>query len=48
MPKINKFRPVVHEKIFKGIGYINLYEICPLRAWPFVTPGTSFEQFCVS
>jgi len=33
---------VVHEKkIFKGFCYIKL---CPLRAWPFMTPGTSFEQ----
>jgi len=27
MPKINAFRPVVHEnKIFKGICYMNLYK----------------------
>jgi len=26
MPNINAFRPVVHEKIFKGVCYINLYE----------------------
>jgi len=28
MPKINAFRPVVHEKkIFKGFCYINIYKI---------------------
>jgi len=28
-------------KLFKGLRYIKL---CSLRAWPFVTLGTSFEQ----
>jgi len=45
MPKINAFRPVVHQKkIFKGFCYINLYKNMSLRAWPSVTSGTSFEQ----
>jgi len=40
MPNINAFQLVVHEKkIFKGFCYINLYKICPLRAWPFETHG---------
>jgi len=28
-------------ELFKGFCYIKL---CSLRAWPFVTLGTSFEQ----
>jgi len=39
---------VVHEKIFKGICYINPYKICPLRTWPFMTSRTSFEQAWIS
>jgi len=36
---------VVHEKkIFKGFCYISLYKTISLRVWPFMTPGTSFEQ----
>jgi len=38
----NAFRLVVHEKIFKGFCYMSP------RAWPFVTPGTSFEQTWIS
>jgi len=39
MPKTNAFMSVFHEKkFFKGFCYMFL------RAWPFVTPGTSFEQ----
>jgi len=29
MLNIYAFRPVVHEKIFKGFYYINLYKMCP-------------------
>jgi len=37
-------RPVVHEKkIFKGFCHINYIKLCPLRAWPFMTPRTLFE-----
>jgi len=46
MTNITAFRPVAHEKMnFKGFCYI---KCCPLRAWPFVTPGTSFEQISIS
>jgi len=39
MPKSNAFRSVVLEKkIFNGFCCMSL------RVWPFVTPGTSFEQ----
>jgi len=44
MPNIYAFRPVVHEKIFKGNYYINLYKMFPLRALPFVTQGNLFEE----
>jgi len=45
MSNINAFRFVVHEKkITKYNRYINLSKICPLRAWPCVTQGTSFEK----
>jgi len=47
MPNINTFRPVAHEKIFKYFCYINLYQTMSLRAWPFVTPGTSYEQIYI-
>jgi len=33
------------KKILKGFYYIKL---CPVRAWPFMTPGTSFEQTLIS
>jgi len=43
-----KIKVMNKEKIFKGFCYINVYIkvqcTCPLWAWPFVTPGTSFEQ----
>jgi len=40
MPNINVFQPVVHEKmIFKGVCYMYI-NLCPLRAWSFVTIGT--------
>jgi len=38
MPKTNAFMSVFHEKFFKVFCYMSP------RAWPFVTPGTSFEQ----
>jgi len=42
MPNINAFRPVIDEKkILKVFCYIKM---CPLRAWPFETSGTLFEQ----
>jgi len=45
MLKINAFRPVVHEKkILKAFAIQTYIKLCPHRAWPFVTPGTSFEQ----
>jgi len=46
MPNVNAFRAVIHKKkMFKGFCYINLFlKICPLWAWPFVTPETLFEQ----
>jgi len=30
--------------------FLNVFAIklCPLRAWPFMTPGTSFEQSWIS
>jgi len=45
MLKANAFRPVVHEKKIL-IGFCNMYlkKLCPLRTWPFVTPGTLFEK----
>jgi len=50
MPNINAFRPKIHEKdIFKGFNYIYTYiKLCHLRAWPFVTPETLFEQVSLS
>jgi len=48
MANVKAFKPVVHEKkIFKGFCHINLHvyiKSCPHRAWPFMTPGTLFEQ----
>jgi len=45
MLSINVLRLVVHKKnIFKGFCYINLYRIMTPWVWPFVTPGTSFEE----
>jgi len=49
MPIINPFRPVVHEKkIFKDVCYINLFKTMFVRVWPFVTPGTVFEETGIS
>jgi len=45
-PILVEIGQVVHEKkICKGFCYIKL---CPLRAWPFVITGTSFEQTWIS
>jgi len=39
MPKINALMSVFHvKKFFKGFCYMSP------RVWPFVTPGTLFEQ----
>jgi len=44
MPNINAFRPVVHEKMFKGFCYINLSKTLSPCVGPYMTLGTSFEQ----
>jgi len=40
MPNINAVRPVIHEMIFKGFCYINLYKNLSLNGVAIFTPGT--------